>query len=189
MEERHRYHLANQGLVSQKKEFGGLGVSNLRETNMCLLASWIKRYELDAGKLWRQIIDFKYDTRSPHILCSSNLQPSPFWKGVVWAMQAAKLGYWWNVGNGRKVRFWQDQWFGTLSWEIQYWEFYVICNKQNKVIAAVWDDGELKLSFRRTVNERLYNKWMELVEIVSYVNLSDDDHKLIWKYNSLQGIL
>jgi hypothetical protein len=43
----YRYHLANWGLVSQKKEYGGLGIPNLAEMNMCLLASWVKRYHID----------------------------------------------------------------------------------------------------------------------------------------------
>jgi hypothetical protein len=43
-----KYHLANWGLVSQKIEFGGFGIPNLSITNLCLLASWIKRYHLDS---------------------------------------------------------------------------------------------------------------------------------------------
>ena len=56
-----KYHLANWGLVTMKHEFGGLGVQNLRDFNLCLLASWIKRYHLDGGKIWRKILDYKYD--------------------------------------------------------------------------------------------------------------------------------
>jgi hypothetical protein len=34
-----KYHLANWDLVCMKQEFGGLGVQNLRDFNLCLLAS------------------------------------------------------------------------------------------------------------------------------------------------------
>jgi hypothetical protein len=34
-----KYHLANWGMVSQKIEFGGLGIPNLADMNLCLLAS------------------------------------------------------------------------------------------------------------------------------------------------------
>jgi hypothetical protein len=47
----HKYHLANWGLISQKKEFGGLGIPDLAELNMCLLATWIKRYNLAEDKI------------------------------------------------------------------------------------------------------------------------------------------
>jgi hypothetical protein len=35
----HKYHLANWGLVSQKKYFGGLGIPDLAELNIYLLAT------------------------------------------------------------------------------------------------------------------------------------------------------
>jgi hypothetical protein len=50
----HRYHLANWQLVSMKKEYGGLGVPNLRELNLCLLGSWVSRYFRDGSKIWKE---------------------------------------------------------------------------------------------------------------------------------------
>jgi hypothetical protein len=38
----HRYHLANWECVNMKKEFGGLGVPNLSDLNLCLLGSLIR---------------------------------------------------------------------------------------------------------------------------------------------------
>jgi hypothetical protein len=40
------------------------------------------------------------------------------------------MGYRWKIGNGRKVRFWEDLWFSTCSLAIQYWEIYSIINEQ-----------------------------------------------------------
>jgi hypothetical protein len=51
--EAQKYHLVNWDTVSLLKEFGGLGVPNLTDLNICLLASWIKRYSLDDSKLWK----------------------------------------------------------------------------------------------------------------------------------------
>jgi hypothetical protein len=74
----HHYHLANWEMVSQKKEFGGLGIPSLAEMNMCLLASWIKRYHLDNDKLWKQIIDHKYRVNNPNLFYCLASVPSPF---------------------------------------------------------------------------------------------------------------
>jgi hypothetical protein len=30
---------------------------------------------------------------------------APFWKGVLWATKAVKMGYRWEISNGKKVRF------------------------------------------------------------------------------------
>lgn len=58
----HKYHLANWGVVSQKKAFSGLGVVNLREFNMALLASWSKRFLLGEDKDWKTLVKHKYKT-------------------------------------------------------------------------------------------------------------------------------
>ena len=101
--------------MAQKKEFGGLGIPNLAEMNMCLLASWIKKYNLEENKLWKQIIDHKYNVNNPNIFYCNDTGVSPFWKGVLWAANAAKMGYQWKVGDGRKIKFWEDHWFGNTS--------------------------------------------------------------------------
>ena len=104
-EDRHKYHLANWQLIAQQKELGVLGISDLRSLNMALLSSWIFRYHLNSNSIWTRIVDFKYKTKNPNIFCCSEEGASPFWKGVIWAMQAAHMGIRWVVGNGEKVRF------------------------------------------------------------------------------------
>ena len=79
---RNKYHLANWQLVAQKKEYGGLGILDLETLNLCLLASWIKRYHLNKNNIWRLIVDSKYTLDNPNIFCCSNMRISPFWKGV-----------------------------------------------------------------------------------------------------------
>jgi hypothetical protein len=58
--------------------------------------------------------------------------PPSFWKGVMWATKAARLGYRWRIGDGRKIRFWEDHWFGTCSLAIQFWDVYYIVQEQGK---------------------------------------------------------
>jgi hypothetical protein len=72
----HRYHLANWQCVNMKKEFGGLGIPNIRELNLCLLGSWIRTYSLDDKKIWRQIVDYKYNTTNPNIFICRELGSS-----------------------------------------------------------------------------------------------------------------
>jgi hypothetical protein len=50
--ERHKkLHLANWHLICMKKEFGGLGITCLKDLNLCLLGSWLKRFIRDEGRL------------------------------------------------------------------------------------------------------------------------------------------
>jgi hypothetical protein len=82
---------------------------------MCLLASWIKRYQLDNEFFRKQIIDYKYRVDEPNVFYCRTGGASPFWKGVMWVAKDAKMGFQWQVGDGRKIKFWKDQWFGTFG--------------------------------------------------------------------------
>jgi putative lipoic acid-binding regulatory protein len=166
------------------KEFGGLGVPNLRDLNICLLASWLKRYNADRNKLWKEVVDFKYETLNLNVFLSRTSRSSSFFKGFMWAAQAAKMGYFWKVGNGRKIRFREDNWLGSSSFAIQFWPIYRIINEHGKSIAELWDGQNLKCTFRRNVNETLYNSWLELVELVSTVQLSEEEDEMVWKFSS-----
>jgi hypothetical protein len=46
--------------LAQKKEHGRLGIPDLRDLNLCLLAAWIQRYYKPTPKLWKEIVDNKY---------------------------------------------------------------------------------------------------------------------------------
>jgi hypothetical protein len=104
----HKYHLANWELVSMKKDYGGLGLHNLRDLNISLLASWLKRYKIYKDKLWKELIDFKYNTANPNIFQSSTVGASSFFKGFMRAAQAARMGFRWKIGNDKSVRLWED---------------------------------------------------------------------------------
>lgn len=106
------------------KEFGGLGIPNLRDLNICLLASWLRRYQLDGDKLWKTLLNHKYDTDRPNILCTRSNEASQFFRGIMWAAEAARMGFRWKVGDGRKVRFWEDHWLGATS---SYTVLGVVC--------------------------------------------------------------
>jgi hypothetical protein len=101
----------------------------------------------------------------------------------MWAAQVAKMGYRWKVGNCKKVRLWEDNWLGSSSLAIQFWPLYRIVEK-GKTISELWDGHTLKCSFRRTVSEDLYRAWLEVVELVSTINLSDVEDALIWQFSS-----
>jgi hypothetical protein len=116
----HRYHLASWQHVTMLKDYGGLGIPSIRELSLCLLGSWLKRYSLDEGKLWKSLVDFKYNNDSPNIFTCGEAGASNFWKGVLWVARVAKLGYRWRVGKGSRVRFWEDLWISSSSLAIQY---------------------------------------------------------------------
>ena len=150
---------------------------------MCLLAAWINRYHLGDHPIWKSIIDHKYDTTEPNVFCCPEKGASPFWKGVLWASKAAKLGVSWKVGNGKTIRFWEDHWFGNCSLAIQFWDLYVLAEQTNKCIVDLWDGRQLLISFRRKVSPRLMRMWLDLVAIAESISYSDDCDAIVWAFH------
>jgi hypothetical protein len=107
----------------------------------------------------------------------------------MWAAQAAKMGYKWKVGNGRKIRLWEDNWLGSSSLAIQFWPLYRIVNEKGKTIAELWDGVSLKCTFRRCISEDLYQSWLEVVELVGTIQFTKEADEMIWQFNSSELIL
>lgn len=82
-EDKHRCHLANWESVCMCRKYGGVGIPNLRDLNIFLLASWLKRDQANDGQLWKQVIDDKYDTDRPNIFYCNMTGSSRFLRGDV----------------------------------------------------------------------------------------------------------
>ena len=101
----------------------------------------------------------------------------------MWAAHAAKVGYRWKVGKGTKVLFWEDIWFGQCSLAVIFWDLYIIANEQHCTIDSVWDGSNLKITFRRTVTPALFDRWLDLVNIVCSFSFSEEEDSPIWMYH------
>jgi hypothetical protein len=104
-------------------------------------------------------------------------------KGVMWEAHAAKVGFRWNVGKGDTLLFWEDIWVGHYSLVVYYWDLYVIANEHYHTIASVWDGHELKIPFRGTVNTKLYDRWIDLTNLVSSLHLNTNEDMPIWMFD------
>jgi len=84
----------------------------------------------------------------------------------------------------KKIRLWEDNWLGSTSLAIQFWPIYRILNEQGKTIAELWDGTNLKCTFRRNFSEALYQSWLEIVELVFTIELTEEEDEMVWQYTS-----
>jgi hypothetical protein len=54
---------------------------------------------------------------------------------VPWAVQAAHMGIKSIVGNGKKIRFWED-----------YWPLYAINEQFSRIASGIWDGTNTRLT-------------------------------------------
>ena len=86
------------------------------------------------------------------------------------------MSYRWLIGNGEKVRFWVDNWLGSLSLAIQYWKLYRWLNEKNMTVANLWDGSELKCTFCRWVMKTCWSfgmKYVKLPQLLAIVMKED----------------
>ena len=92
------------GFLSAIVELGSLGIPDLR--SLALLNSWIFRYHLQSNSIWTKIVDHKYKTNRPNVLCCADNMTSPFGKGWCGLYRLLKRALEWKVGrNGEKIVF------------------------------------------------------------------------------------
>lgn len=97
----------------------------------------------------------------------------------MWAARAVKMGYRWQIGNGKKVKFWEDLWLGSSSLAIQFWDLYVLVNEKSHTVSELWDGADLKCTFRRGVDDRLMLMWQEIIQLASTIVFTAEEDSLI----------
>lgn len=55
---------------------------------------------------------------------------------------------------------------------------------RHSTVREVWDDTNLKLTFRRCVDERLMHLWFELLNIADNISLTGEEDSVIWELHS-----
>jgi hypothetical protein len=59
-----------------------------------------------------------------------------------------------------------------------------LINEQNKSIAELWDGNNLRCTFRRCVDIRLFQLWEEVVSIAESISLTMDEDEMVWQFQS-----
>ena len=100
------------------------------------------------------------------------------------AAKALKFGYRWVGEDGKKIRFWEDIWFGTSPLSVQFWPLYSICHQHCVTLAEVWDNVEIKLTFRRVFTTYMMEQWYCLEQIIKNTCFQECDDSLVWQYEA-----
>jgi hypothetical protein len=160
------------------------GNSKPPRLNLCLIGSWIKRYIQGEGALWRRVIDAKYNTKNLNILSCHDIQPSTFWKGVMWASRAVSVGYKWKVGDGRSIKFWEDIWFGNSPLVPNFGTFTSFLTSRLRPLGICGMGSRLEALLGGFFPDEMMVSWLELIEIAKTISYSEENDQIIWQYET-----
>ena len=71
---------------------------------------------------------------------------------------------------------------GNCCLATQFWELYILADQNNVSLASVGDGRDLKISFRRRVDDRLIRRGGGLVSLVETGGFETDCDAVIWTF-------
>jgi len=101
--------------VCESREGGELGVVNIKFFNLALLDKWIWRLGSNEGGMWKEVLVSKYEGWRKLKEDRSIYHVSLWWKDLKKIWKLEKWGsnfeycFRWEVGNGKTIKFWEDQ--------------------------------------------------------------------------------
>ena len=130
-----RDHLVSWDIVYRPKEFGGLGCGKITLRNQSFLRKWLWKYPLESFALWHQVILSIYGTHpngwdANNIVKWSHRCP---WKVITHIFQVLPIHTHFVVGDGTKIRFWEDLWWGDHPFCLQFPRLFKV---QQKILSS-----------------------------------------------------
>ena len=109
-----RDHLVSWDAVCNSKVKRGLGFEKISLRNPALLGKWLWRYSREGSTLWHQVILSIYGTHSNGWDVNTIVRWSHccLWKVIAQVFQDFSKYTWFVVGDGERIWFWEDLWWG-----------------------------------------------------------------------------
>ena len=158
--------------------------------NKALLRKWAWRFGEEDNSAWKNVISLKYGTeeggwfpRTPKGNAGVGL-----WKGINAEAAKLKQDLVFELGEGKRIGFWEDVWCGEVSLCASFLTLCNIARTKGAKVAKVWEssgeDGAWNMRFSRAFNE-----W-ELDQVQNFIMLTNNKliilrkkDRIVWKGN------
>ncbi|RVW96808.1 Transposon TX1 uncharacterized 149 kDa protein [Vitis vinifera] len=170
-------HLVRWEVVSRPKESGGLGFGKISLRNIALLGKWLWRLPRERSGLWHKVIVSIYGTHpngwdANMVVRWSHRCP---WKVIAQVFQEFSPFVRLVVGNGERIRFWEDLWWGNQSLCSQFADLYRVISVKNLTVSNVLGNSfplAWNLNFRRNLTDSEIDLLQRLMSSLSSVRFS-----------------
>ncbi|PNT64196.1 hypothetical protein BRADI_4g25858v3, partial [Brachypodium distachyon] len=112
--------------------------------------------------------------------CGRKTGQSQFWNGLMQVKDLFSQFCTKKIGNGKRTRFWKDQWLGPSSLQHRYPRLYCISMNQDINVFDANRSNVQILSFRRNFTTDTYMMWQDLQNHCSTIRLTSGEDKCHW---------
>ena len=135
--EEFKYHLVKWMEICTPIKEGGLGIRNLLVFNRALLGKWLWRYGVERDAWWRVVVEAKYGSLRGG-WCSFEPRGAygvGFWKNIRKGWDTFKGFTQFEVGEGTRVSFWHDLWYGDSALKFAFLGLFSIACEKDATVA------------------------------------------------------
>ncbi|XP_024190496.1 uncharacterized protein LOC112194497 [Rosa chinensis] len=109
-----KIHWRSWDFLCNSKEEGGLGFRSLAEFNSAMLAKQAWRIINHPNSLIARIYAARYFPSDSFWTAGLTASPSYSWRNILSTRELIANGFYWQIGNGEKVKVWCDPWIPGL---------------------------------------------------------------------------
>jgi hypothetical protein len=174
-----KYRLDKWDILRKPKSIGGMGIMDLDIQNKCLLSKWIVKLMSEEGT-WQKMLKKKYFKDKTLSQVERKKGDSHFWSGLMEVKSLFLERGRFRVHDGAQTRFWEDRWIENEPLMVKYPSLYNIVRKKHALVAQMLSTTPLNVSFRRALVGENWDQWINLVESILTVNLTEHKDTFIW---------
>jgi hypothetical protein len=187
-EEITKFHLVNWDLICTSFSNGGLNIHSLRHFNEALLGKWLWRFGVEREALWRQVVMVKYGALEGG--WTSKMPTGTYgvglWKFIHSASNKFSRLLQFEVGDGTRIRFWDDMWCNDGPLKSAYLELYHIARAKDAFVADNFqcrgDSIHWEVTFTRLAQDWELESFSSFLELLySFTGTSSGEDKVCWK--------
>jgi hypothetical protein len=191
--EEFKFHLVNWSKVCSSISNGGLGIRNLRIFNKALLGKWLWRYAHERGAWWKSVVDAKYGSTWAS-WCSLKPPGSHgvgLWKNIRkgWSLLCSHTKL--ILGNGSRIRFWDDVWCGEVPLKEAFTVLYDIARDKDAHVAdhlvLVSGSYQWDVSFFRAAHDWEVDVLASFFSLLYSTRMDCDGEDQLWWSPSHKG--
>ena len=169
-------HLVDWKAVCLAKDKGGLGIGNLEKRNKVLLMKWLWRFPKENQSLWYKVIKSRVGLH-PNLWDSKTDDRGTFrspWKAISSLYREFHQLVSFKVGNGNKVRFWEDAWAGENPLQVMFPSLFRLSSLKSHPISDFHNQSgpsfegvtSWNLHFSRNLLDREIDQLIQLIQIL-----------------------